>query len=104
MKTVYRPQFWRDLEEGVAYLAGNASSEVATRWHEEVLASVGRVERLPELGRLRQDLNPPGIRSLVLRRFPRYLLFYRLDADTIEILRVKHGMMDLPQLFASASS
>ena len=28
-----------------------------------------------------------------------YLLFYRWHEDTIEVLRIKHGMMDLPQLF-----
>ena len=34
-----------------------------------------------------------------MRRYPRYLLFYRWHGETIEILRIKHGMMDLPQLF-----
>jgi plasmid stabilization system protein ParE len=99
VKTVYRPQFWIDLEEGVAYLAGKASVRVATRWHEEVFVTVKRLERRPDLGRVRHDLNPPGIRSLNLRRYPRYLLFYFSRPDGLEILRVKHGMMDLPRLF-----
>ena len=85
----------------MACLASKASPEIAIRWHEEVMTTVARVEKLPDLGRPRHDLNPPGIRSLLLRRFPRYLLFYRLDADTIEVLRIKHGMMDLPALFKS---
>ena len=63
------------------------------------MATVKRVENQPDLGRLRRDLTPPGIRSLVVRRYPRYVLFYRLRGDTIEVLRIKHGMMDLPQLF-----
>ncbi len=33
--------------------------------------------------------------------YPRYLLFYRWQGDTIEILRIKHGMMDLPRLFGA---
>ena len=99
MNVVYRPQFWLDLEAGVAYLAEEASPEVAARSHEEVMATVRRLENQPDLGRLRRDLTPPGIRSLIVRRYPRYLLFYRWDADTIEILRIKHGMMDLPRLF-----
>jgi plasmid stabilization system protein ParE len=99
VNVIYRPQFWLDLEAGVAYLAEEASPEVATRWHEEVMATVRRLENQPDLGRLRRDLTPPGIRSLIVRRYPRYLLFYRWDADTIEILRIKHGMMDLPRLF-----
>ena len=99
MKTIFRPQFWLDLEEGVAYLAKKASPEVARRWHEEVMATVRRVEEIPDLGRLRRDLKPPDIRNLVLRRYPRYLLFYRCSEDTIEVLRIKHGMMNLPALF-----
>ena len=100
MKTVFRPQFWIDLEEGVAYLAEKASPKIACRWHEEVMATVSRLEQLPDMGRLRHDLNPPDIRSLVLRRYPRYLLFYRWSEDMIEVLRIKHGMMDLPRLFS----
>jgi plasmid stabilization system protein ParE len=99
VNVVYRPQFWLDLEAGVAYLAGEASPEIASRWHEEVMATVRRVENQPDLGRPRRDLTPSGIRSLIVRRYPRYLLFYRWHEDTIEILRIKHGMMDLPQLF-----
>ena len=76
MKTVFRPQFWIDLEAGVAYLAKNASSEIALSWHQEVMATVRRVEALPDVGRLRNDLKPSGIRSLVLRRYQRYVLFY----------------------------
>ena len=99
MKAIYRPQFWSDLEDGVAYLAEKASPDLARFWHGEVMATVARVEKQPDLGRLRLDLKPPGIRSLVIRRYPRYLLFYRWEADSLEILRVKHGMMHLPGLF-----
>jgi len=92
-----------DLEDGVAYLTRNASVETARRWHEEVAAAVAQVEGKPDLGRRRHDLNPPDIRTLRLRRYPRYLLFYRWTTDILEILRIKHGMMDLPSLFAAES-
>jgi len=65
------------------------------------MATVKRVENQPDLGRLRRDLTPADIRSLILRRFPRYLLFYLWRGDTVEVLRVKHGMMNLPALFKS---
>ena len=44
----------------------------------------------PELGRARDDL-PPGVRSLVVRQ---HIVFYRLEADTIRVLRVLHGRMN----------
>lgn len=71
MSALFRPQFWLDLEDGVAYLRGKASAEIAKRWHDEVMATVARVEKQPDVGRPRSALKPPGIRSLVLRRFPR---------------------------------
>ena len=40
VKTVFRPQFWIDLEEGVAFIAEKASPEVARCWHAEVLVTV----------------------------------------------------------------
>ena len=49
MNVLYRPQFWLDLEAGVAYLAEKASPEVASAWHEEVLKIVRRVESQPTL-------------------------------------------------------
>ena len=53
MKIIYRPRFWIDLEEGVAYLAKNASPEIAQSWHGEILAAVNRLEKQPDLGRHR---------------------------------------------------
>ena len=99
MKLVYRPQFWLDLEAGVAYLKDKASVELAIQWHEEVMASVGRVQKQPDLGRVRHDLRPAGVRSFVIKRYPRYLLFYVWQRDAIEVLRIKHCMMDLARLF-----
>jgi plasmid stabilization system protein ParE len=64
------------------------------------MATVDRVQKRPDLGRIRRDLNPNGIRSVVIRRYPRYLLFYLWQQETIEVLRIKHGMMDIPKLFA----
>ena len=100
MRLIFRPQFWIDLEDGVVYLAERASPEIASRWHDEVMAQVKQVESRPDLGRLRGDLVPPGIRSVIIRRYPRYLLFYRWSEETVEVLRIKHGMMDLPTLFS----
>jgi len=55
---------------------------------------------VPEIGRLRLDLPMEGIRTLNLRKYPNYLVFYRLEKNTIDILRVRHGMMNLVELFS----
>jgi toxin ParE1/3/4 len=46
----------------------------------------------PELGRARDEIHP-GLRSLLARN---HLLFYRLERQEVQILRILHGSMDLP--------
>ena len=46
----------------------------------------------PELGRPRPEVYS-GIRSLLCRN---HLIFYRIRPDAIEVLRILHGSMDLP--------
>jgi plasmid stabilization system protein ParE len=99
VKTLFRPQFWIDLEEGVAYLAANASVQTAKAWHENVFTTARLISDQPGIGRTRKDLEPEGIRSFRLAKFPKYLIFYRLTDAGLEFLRVKHGMMNLPILF-----
>lgn len=99
MRQRFRPQFWIDLEEGVACLARQASGATAVRWHAAVMETVQALTRQPGLGHRRRDLKPDGLRSFRLRRFPRYLVFYLRGEEEVEFLRVKHGMMDLPALF-----
>jgi toxin ParE1/3/4 len=47
------------------------------------------------MGREREEL-APGLRSFPFRR---YLIFYRLFAGGIEIVRVLHAAQDVPALF-----
>ena len=46
----------------------------------------------PELGRARNEILS-GLRSLLARN---HLLFYRLEHQEVQILRILHGSMDLP--------
>jgi len=49
VNAVFRPQFWLDLEDGVAYLTAKASAETAKRWHEEVMATWPALKNSPIL-------------------------------------------------------
>jgi toxin ParE1/3/4 len=50
----------------------------------------------PWVGRSRDDDLGPGIRSFPVGN---YLLFYRVQARGVEVLRVLHSARDLPRLF-----
>jgi toxin ParE1/3/4 len=58
----------------------------------ELLAS------FPTIGPDRSEL-APRLRSFPVKRYRDYLVFYRIFADGIEIVRVLHGARHLPVIF-----
>lgn len=102
MKVVKRPIFLTDVEHCADYLLTEAGEQVARRWKRSLDKTVGLISRFPDIGRSRQDLPIPGVRTLFLKEFPRYLVFYRATEEQVELLRVKHGMMHLPGLFETS--
>ena len=100
MKTRIRPRAWLDIEETMTHLKEKAGLDAGARFYDKVRASVARLADYPEIGPMRQDLEPAGIRSWhVARPFENWLIFYRISGDYLEILRIKHGAMNLPALF-----
>ena len=49
------------------------------------------LSQLPLMGRTREELSP-GLRSLVIEH---YVLFYRVKATAVEVLRILHGARDI---------
>ena len=99
MKLIYRPLFLTDVEECADYLTSEAGEVVAAAWYESLKQALQHIQEVPEIGRIRQDLPMPQVRTLNLRKYPNYLIFYRLQKGAIELLRLRHGMMHLPELF-----
>ncbi|MCU0789131.1 MAG: type II toxin-antitoxin system RelE/ParE family toxin [Verrucomicrobia bacterium] len=99
MKLLATPRFIADVEDCAEYLHSEASGAVAEGWRQSLKQAVRLIAEVPEIGRVRQDLPQPGIRTLNLRKYPAYLIFYRIEGKRIELLRVRHGMMHLPGLF-----
>ncbi len=60
----------------------------AVRWAEGLFDAVGRLADFPESGRLSPELEDRGVRELV---YGAYRVFYRLDADAVLILTVRHS-------------
>ena len=100
MKLVYRPLYLSDVAECADYLCTEAGDKVAAGWYQALKQSLEHIRRVPEIGRIRNDLPMAGIRTLNLRKYPGYIVFYRLENNVIELLRVRHGMMNLPELFS----
>ena len=101
MKLIFTSAFETDFAAGVEYLAREASEELATRWEESIYQTIGLLQKSPQLGRIRRDLRPAGIRTFGLKKFPRFLVFYIVRENELVLLRVKHGAMNLHALFST---
>jgi toxin ParE1/3/4 len=85
----------RDLESILDYLAEQSSIDAAESFLEKVNQKCQNLVNFPSLGRSRDELFP-GIRSLPIDQ---YLIFYRLQEEEIEIVRIVSGYQDLDALF-----
>lgn len=98
MQLQTRPLFYADVAEEVEYLTRKAGEETALRWKSAVDRTAQKLLRHPGLGRPRPDLKPAGIRSWRVEHFRRWLIFYAVEKETVILLRVRYGTMDLPSL------
>jgi toxin ParE1/3/4 len=65
---------------------------VALRYADAFAAKGDLLAKFPEIDRLRPEIGP-GLRSTLVRP---YVIFYRVEGDVVQILRILHGMRDLP--------
>jgi len=99
MRYFLRPQAWRDIEETMTFLRDRADEETAIRFWQRAQETFASLTRQPGMGRPRPDLRPVGIRSWRVDDFENWLIFYRVGQSELDIIRVRHGMMDLPKIF-----
>ena len=86
-----------DLVEAVEYLQGEGAESAALGLVDAVEQAFEQIGRHPELGspRYAHELDLPGLRCWQVRRY-RYLVFYVVREDHIDVWRVLHGERDLP--------
>jgi toxin ParE1/3/4 len=82
-----------DLVEIWLYIAADSPS-MADKFIDYLYEQAGKLCSNPELGRKRDELIT-GIRSLPVKR---YLIFYRITENNIEIVRVLSGYRDIDTL------
>ncbi|MEL7362286.1 MAG: type II toxin-antitoxin system RelE/ParE family toxin [Bacteroidota bacterium] len=74
-------------------------SEVrATALLSRINAQFERIAAFPQLGRTRPEVDSDA-RSILVDR---YVVFYRVQPDSVEIVRVVHSRQDLDTLFGSS--
>ena len=83
-----------DLMDIWLYIASD-SIRNADRFIDFIYKKCSSLCDTPEIGRKRPELLP-GIRSLAVKR---YLVFYRVTGEAIEIARIVSGYRDIASLF-----
>jgi toxin ParE1/3/4 len=90
-----------DILEQADWYEQQANVRLAKRWERAVSHALLRIVTNPRSG-VSCGFKAPelgGIRRLAVARFPKHLVFYRIEQDTLLILRVVHGARDLESLF-----
>lgn len=102
MKTVsYRPQALLDLLESATYLSVEASEQISCAFQDAVQETADTLARMPAIGAQCAFLHPylKEVRRIPVTGFENWLLFYRVDQNLIDVIRVLHGARDIAAIF-----
>jgi toxin ParE1/3/4 len=97
-EVILTPQAREDIKQIAAHIKEDSPhSSLAFRQTLEQIYEV--LLDLPEIGTTRNFHNPEMKRMLPVRKFNKYLIFYRSTPEGLEIVRVVHSARDIPSLF-----
>ena len=88
-----------DVDEAGLYIARD-NLDAALRFYDAVDRTYRQIRDHPNRWP-RYELDHPRLKELRKRAvagYRNYLVFYRIDADMVEIVRVLHGARDIPAL------
>jgi toxin ParE1/3/4 len=87
-----------DIETIIDHYLAVAGREAALRFVDALESALLHLSRHPSTGSPKYaiELNMPGLRSWPLSRF-RYLVFYVDKPQELDVWRVLHDMLDLPE-------
>jgi toxin ParE1/3/4 len=98
-RIVRPPRVRQDLVEIASYI-GEDSPRSAERFLAAAERTIERLARQPLSGSPYALEHPAlaDVRMTPIQRFTRYLIFYRVEGDAVQLLRIVHGARDLPTL------
>lgn len=90
-----------DVDAAALFIARN-NLNAAMRFYDAVEETYRQIREHPRRWP-RYELDHPRLSELRKRGvsgFRNYLVFYRIDADIVEVIRVLHGARDIPSVLA----
>lgn len=97
-KVVFLQTALDDLEEIVLYIAKDSKNS-AIKLRDKIVECASQLQTFPKLGLPVPDrkIGESGFRMLIVQK---YLLFYKIYGDEINIMHILHGARDYPMLFS----
>jgi len=97
LRVLTTPRAQDDIDEHAFYIAGD-KLDAGLRFLDAIDHARNELARLPKIGSARRFDSPAlsGLRVWPVPRFANWLIFYRIDEQTLTIVRVLHGASDLP--------
>jgi toxin ParE1/3/4 len=94
-KIVFSPEAIEDLEEIWLYIAQDSPTGADGFLDQLYSLCTEKLAAFPEIGTGRDYLNSE------VSAFPykRYMIYFRFNANRVEIIRILHGSRDLPTIF-----
>jgi len=95
-EAIISPEALQDREDIHNFIAmddATAADRVIQSFEDEITL----LSSQPEMGKINPRLR--HLRLWVVTQFPNDLIFYRLRAGGVEVVRVLHGARDLPSIF-----
>lgn len=95
-KVIWREEAIADLKAIYVSTADQANPDIALRFVQRIESAGEKLADYPDRGRRRDNIRP-GMRSVPFRRA--VTIFYAVDADEVQIVRVIHARRDAPAAF-----
>jgi toxin ParE1/3/4 len=99
-RLIIRDRATQDLRQQANYVLVNGNADAAVKFLEAAEATFSQLVKSPSIGKVTQlVISQLGeIRQWRIKHFQDYLIFYRVQDTTVEILRVLHGSRDLADI------
>ena len=100
LRVVQTPESLADIALQADYYSRREDIALAERFTDAVKNTVKLLVAHPGIGKATDYANPKlaGVRLfLVQKPFDKHLIFYRVCGDTLDIVRIMHGLRDLPR-------
>lgn len=92
MKIVWSPLAVDRASEIAGYIAKDKPS-AAEKWIKTVFSKVEQLKTSPKIGRIVPEIKNNQFRELI---YGNYRIIYRIEAQSISILTIRHGKQILP--------